>query len=106
MELHYAAKLEQFQATGAEDIWDSSRESLVQVGFLLFGSEEAQRSEEILMYLLGKQHFCVLELAIIAIWAGSFILLAAKRCRCSCWMLALMIMVRSPSVHVLKLQVN
>lgn len=32
--------------------------------FLLFGSGEAQRLEEILVYLLGKRPFCVLELAI------------------------------------------
>lgn len=61
------------------------------------------------MYLLGKRPFCVLELAITAILDGyldSFLLLAAIRCRCSHWMLALMIIVHFPPVHVLKLQVD
>lgn len=106
MQLRYFAKLEQFQGTGVGHIWDSSRASLVQVGFLLFCGEEAQGLEEISVYLLGKRPFCVLELAITAIWAGSFLLLAAIRCRCSHWMLALMVIARFPSVHVLKLQVN
>lgn len=44
---------------------------LVQVDFLLFDSEDSQRLEEMLIYLLGKKCFCVLELAITAIWAGS-----------------------------------
>jgi len=73
---------------------------------LLFGCEEAQRLEEISVYLLGKRPYCVLELAITAIGAGSFLLLAAIRCRCSHWMLALMIMVCFLSVNVLKFQVN
>lgn len=55
--------------------------------FLLFGSEEAQRLEEILVYLLGKRPFCVLELA-ISYFGWHFVLLAAVRCRCSRWILA------------------
>lgn len=49
---------------------------------------------------------CVLELAITVMSAGSFLLLAAITCRCSCWMLAVMIMVWFSSVHMLILQVN
>lgn len=57
-------------------------------------------------FLCGKRPFCVLKLAIIPVWAVSLLLLAAVRCRCSLWILALMFMVHFPSVHVLNLQVN
>lgn len=79
---------------------DGNRACLVQVGFLLFHGEEAQRLEDIFVYLLttGKSPVCVLELAITVMRAGSFLLLAEIRCRCSCWMLAVMIMVCFSSV--------
>lgn len=66
---------------------DGNRACLVQVGFLLFHGEEAQRLEDIFVYLLttGKSPVCVLELAITVMRAGSFLLLAEIRCRCSCW---------------------